>query len=88
MKKIMLFLLVFTMLFGLTSCKEKIMTDPSNQNNGRAIGHIHGIVRDANTSEVLDGITVSWYVKGKAKAQQPTRKDTTQFQILYQVIMS
>lgn len=74
MKKIMLILLVFTMLFGLTSCKEKIMTDPSNQNNGRVIGHIHGIVRDANTSEVLDGITVSWYVKGKSQSTTTDKK--------------
>lgn len=65
MKKIMFILLIAILLLAITGCKEKIITVDNNQNNGRVIAYLHGIIRDANNSQALSGITVTWINKGK-----------------------
>ncbi|OQX71509.1 MAG: hypothetical protein B6D62_01840, partial [Candidatus Cloacimonas sp. 4484_275] len=59
------FLLTILLFFG---CAKLTSTqDMENENNGRVIGTIHGVVFDANTNEFLANISISWSVNGKIK---------------------
>jgi len=65
MKRTVLYGLIFCLLLVFTACTEKIISEENHQNNGRVVGFVHGIVKNANTSQVLGDVEISWVSKGK-----------------------
>lgn len=66
MKRVLIFLMpiVFMVLLGCVA----YVTAENNQNNGRVVGFVHGIVTDYTTNEVLENVEVTWMYKGKRQS--------------------
>jgi len=70
MRKLGLFVSLLAMLIFVNSCSTEVetQTDATNMStDGRVVGFINGVVKDAYNNKAMDSIIVTWQVRGEKR---------------------
>ena len=72
------FLIVMVVLAAIVtaSCEQRILESNQHEFNGRVVGFVNGVIRDANTGELMPNVEVSWNAGGRSGT---TRTDQNGF---------